>query len=268
MACGHRPAIAVAGESFGVSATIFREGHGIINAGVVRRGPQGGTGGRTAPPKGGPGGWVPPGKTAGGLEGSSPLVYMRELAPGTDRWGADVTVISTGLWWFHVEAWADPIASWHHDAAIKIPAGQDVELMLTEGALLIERAARRIPQPPGADRPADDVDEITAMFAEAAGDAARAAQAGTRVILSPSRHTYLDVPYAEPPADPGQAERQGRVGLRLYSPRTVAESFRLGARRGARARPGARRGRDDRHAATASTEQAGRRQVPPADRRP
>jgi starch synthase (maltosyl-transferring) len=79
---------------------------------------------------------------------------MRELAPGTDRWGADVTVTSEGAWRFHVEAWGDPIASWHHDAAIKIPAGQDVELMLTEGALLFERAARRIPQPPGASRPA------------------------------------------------------------------------------------------------------------------
>jgi starch synthase (maltosyl-transferring) len=79
---------------------------------------------------------------------------MHELAPGIDRWGADVTVTSEGLWRFHVEAWADPIASWHHDAAIKIPAGQDVELMLTEGALLFERAARRIAQPPGAGRPA------------------------------------------------------------------------------------------------------------------
>jgi len=63
-------------------------------------------------------------------------------------------VTAEGLWRFHVEAWADPIASWHHDAAIKIPAGQDVELMFTAGALLFERAARRIPQPPGASRPA------------------------------------------------------------------------------------------------------------------
>ncbi len=140
--CGRRPARAVNGETFGVSATVFREGHGIINAGVVMRDPRGGTGGRAAPP------------FAGGLGGSSPLIYMSELAPGTDRWGAEVTVTSEGLWRFHVEAWADPIASWHHDAAIKIAAGQDVELMLTEGALLFERAARRIPQPPGARRPA------------------------------------------------------------------------------------------------------------------
>ena len=127
MECGRRPARAVKGETFQVSATIFREGHGIINAAAVLRDPD---------------------RKAG------PLVYMRELAPGTDRWGADVTVTSEGAWRFHVEAWGDPIASWHHDAAIKIPAGQDVELMLTEGALLFERAARRIPQPPGASRPA------------------------------------------------------------------------------------------------------------------
>src|SRR5262249_34908810 len=104
--------------------------------------PRGGTGGRAAPP------------FAGGLGGSSPLIYMRELAPGTDRWGTDVTVTGEGVWRFHVEAVGDPIARWHHDAASKIPAGRDVELMLTEGALLFERAARRIPQPPGASRPA------------------------------------------------------------------------------------------------------------------
>jgi hexosaminidase len=32
-------------------------------------------------------------------------------------------------------------------------------------------------------------------------------------------------PLRRPSADPGQVERQGRVGLRLYSPKTVAESF-------------------------------------------
>jgi starch synthase (maltosyl-transferring) len=122
---GSRPAKAVAGETFQVSATVFREGHGVIGTGVVLRDP-----------------W----RTLG------PVTPMRELAPGTDRYGADVTVTSEGLWRFHVEAWADPIASWHHDAAIKIPAGQDTELVLAEGALLFERAVRRIPQPLGASR--------------------------------------------------------------------------------------------------------------------
>jgi len=137
--CGRRPAKAVAGETFQVSATLFREGHGLVNAAAVLRDPD-----RVA----------------------SPLIYMRELAPGMDRWGTDVTVTGEGVWRFHVEAWGDPIASWHHDAAIKIPAGQDVELMLAEGALLFERAARRIPQPPGAARPAAARAALRALVAK------------------------------------------------------------------------------------------------------
>jgi starch synthase (maltosyl-transferring) len=125
--CGRRPAKAVAGETFQVSATVIKEGHGVLGAGVVLRDPAGRLG---------------------------PLVRMRELAPGTDRYGADVTVTSEGTWHFHVESWNDSIAHWAHDADIKIPRGQDVELMLTEGALLFERAARSIRQPPGASRPA------------------------------------------------------------------------------------------------------------------
>ena len=125
--CGRRAAKAVAGETFQVSATVIKEGHGVLGAGVVLRDPAGRLG---------------------------PLVRMRGLAPGTDRYGADVTVTSEGTWHFHVESWNDPIAHWAHDADIKIPRGQDVELMLAEGALLFERAARSIRQPPGAARPA------------------------------------------------------------------------------------------------------------------
>jgi hexosaminidase len=56
-------------------------------------------------------------------------------------------------------------------------------------------------------------------------DVETAVAASVPVIVSPLSHCYLDVPYAEPCADPAQAERQGRLGLRLYSPRTVADSF-------------------------------------------
>jgi starch synthase (maltosyl-transferring) len=134
--CGRRPAKAVTGETFQVSATVIIEGHGALGAGVVLRDPSGKVG---------------------------PLIRMRELAPGTDRYGADVTVTSEGTWQFHVESWSDPIAHWDHDAGIKIPRGQDVELMLTEGALLFERAARAIRQPPGAARPAAARTDLSAL---------------------------------------------------------------------------------------------------------
>jgi hexosaminidase len=56
-------------------------------------------------------------------------------------------------------------------------------------------------------------------------DVEAAVAASVPVIVSPLSHCYLDVPYAEPSADPRQAERQGRLGLRIYLPKTAAESF-------------------------------------------
>jgi starch synthase (maltosyl-transferring) len=120
VAGGQRPAKAVTGESFEVSATVFREGHHMLGAGVALRGPDG---------------------------RRRPLAIMRELAPGTDRYGAEVTVTSEGLWHFRVEAWGDPIARWRHDAAIKVPLGQDVELTLADGALLFKQAADEVRAP-------------------------------------------------------------------------------------------------------------------------
>jgi starch synthase (maltosyl-transferring) len=114
---GCAPAKAVPHEVFAVSATVFREGHEMLGAGVVLVDPAG------AP---------------------QPLVRMHELAPGTDRYAADVAATTEGLWHFVVEAWGDPIAGWRHDAEIKIPLGQDTELMLAEGALLLQRAAAQI----------------------------------------------------------------------------------------------------------------------------
>ncbi|MFI1365011.1 alpha-1,4-glucan--maltose-1-phosphate maltosyltransferase [Streptomyces griseochromogenes] len=116
---GRRPAKAVPGESFEVSATVFREGHDAVAANVVLR-----------DPRGRPGPWTP----------------MRELAPGTDRWGATVTAGETGRWTYTVEAWSDPVATWRHLAQIKIPAGIDTGLVLAEGALLYERAAAGVPE--------------------------------------------------------------------------------------------------------------------------
>ncbi|MEV0528955.1 alpha-1,4-glucan--maltose-1-phosphate maltosyltransferase [Streptomyces sp. NPDC050439] len=115
---GRRPAKAVAGETFQVTATVFREGHEAVAANVVLR-----------DPRGRPGPWTP----------------MRELAPGTDRWGADVTPDAEGHWTYTVEAWGDPLTQWRHHAHIKIPAGIDTELVLEEGARLHERAAAGAP---------------------------------------------------------------------------------------------------------------------------
>jgi len=63
--------------------------------------------------------------------------------------------------------------------------------------------------------------------------------ASVPVIVSPLPFCYLDVPYAEPSADPAQADRQSRLGLRVYAPKPVDASFgwepgeALGSGRGA-----------------------------------
>ncbi|MFI8308665.1 maltotransferase domain-containing protein, partial [Streptomyces sp. NPDC085927] len=117
---GRRPAKAVVGEAFEVTATVFREGHDAVAAHVVLTDPEGRRG---------------------------PFTPMRELAPGTDRWGATVTAGATGHWTYTVEAWSDPVTTWRRHARIKIPAGMDTELVLEEGARLHERAAAGVPEP-------------------------------------------------------------------------------------------------------------------------
>ena len=60
-----------------------------------------------------------------------------------DRYDAWVTPDVGGAWTFEVHAWSDPIATWEHNAGLKIPAGVDVELMFEEGRLLLREGARR-----------------------------------------------------------------------------------------------------------------------------
>ena len=69
--------------------------------------------------------------------------------------------------------------------------------------------------------------QVEAEVALSRRDAETLAAATIPVIVSPLAHCYLDVPYAEPPADAdaAQADRHGRLGLRVYAPKTVASSF-------------------------------------------
>ncbi|MEY9810406.1 alpha-1,4-glucan--maltose-1-phosphate maltosyltransferase [Streptomyces albogriseolus] len=121
---GRRPAKAVVGEAFEVTATVFREGHDAVAANVVLKDPEGRPG---------------------------PFTPMRELAPGTDRWGAEVVADAPGHWTYRVEAWGDPVTTWRHVATVKVPAGIDTGLVLEEGADLFARAAAGVPRDAGQD---------------------------------------------------------------------------------------------------------------------
>ncbi len=120
---GRYPAKASVGEPFEVTALVFREGHDALNADVVLTDP---AGKRRLP------------------------VRMSRVGPEQpDRWTARVTPDSEGAWTFEVEGWSDPVETWRHNAGIKVPAGIDVELMFTEGALLFERVADQLPKRSG-----------------------------------------------------------------------------------------------------------------------
>jgi starch synthase (maltosyl-transferring) len=116
--CGAVPVKAAVGEEIAISAVSFREGHDAMGVNVLLRDPAGRKG---------------------------PWILMTPGAPGTDRWEAVVTPTSPGRWSYQIEAWGDPLETWRHDAGIKVPEGQDIDLVFEEGALLHERAAAGVP---------------------------------------------------------------------------------------------------------------------------
>ena len=129
VSCGSFSARAVVGEHLPITATVFREGHDAVAANVV---------------------WQPPGGT-----GTPPLRRMARYGDEPDRWLTTVVPDREGRWTFTVEAWSDPLATWHHAVEVKIAAGQGAgELAndLEEGAR--PRAGRPPGRPPAAGAPA------------------------------------------------------------------------------------------------------------------
>ncbi len=133
---GTLPAKATEGEPFPIRATVFREGHDAFATEAVLLRPDGGEYSRTR---------------------------MVDIAPGLDRYEAWVAANTPGAWSFRVDSWSDPYATWRHDATVKVGAGVDVELMLEEGARLMERAAEGTAygNPSQQRPPASDIDVLT-----------------------------------------------------------------------------------------------------------
>ncbi|MDQ1572072.1 MAG: hypothetical protein QOF79_2746 [Actinomycetota bacterium] len=106
------PSKAFSGEVVPFGATVFREGHDLLGVDLLLIGP----------------------------DGKQTQHRMHPGAPGTDRWETEVQLSTTGLWHYRVQAWSDDWASWLHNADIKVPIGQDVELVFREGVELLGRA--------------------------------------------------------------------------------------------------------------------------------
>jgi starch synthase (maltosyl-transferring) len=112
------PAKAVVGEAVPVRAAIYRDGHDVLGARVRWR-------------------------AAGSKEWRTAPLHLVE--PGLDQWEGELVVDSTGHHELQIEAWTDRFATWRHDAEIKASVGDpDLETVLAQGALLLDRLAKRV----------------------------------------------------------------------------------------------------------------------------
>ncbi|MFL6294698.1 MAG: alpha-1,4-glucan--maltose-1-phosphate maltosyltransferase [Actinomycetes bacterium] len=117
VSCGAFSARAVVGEHLPITATVFREGHDAVAADVVVTGPDG---------------------------SRQPFNRMERFGDQPDRWLTTVVPDREGRWTYRVEAWSDPLATWHHAVEVKMAAGQGPEELandLEEGARLLDRVA-------------------------------------------------------------------------------------------------------------------------------
>ncbi|RNI20935.1 alpha-1,4-glucan--maltose-1-phosphate maltosyltransferase [Flexivirga caeni] len=113
---GDFPTKSVTGEALTITATVFREGHDAVNASIAITDPDGAVSYRP----------------------------MTCTNPGLDTWVGTISADRPGMWSYRVEGWSDPYATWLHDAVIKVAADVDTEVMLEEGARLLERAVREV----------------------------------------------------------------------------------------------------------------------------
>ncbi|KAB1642762.1 DUF3416 domain-containing protein [Gulosibacter chungangensis] len=110
--CALFPSKAYVGEVIPFSCVAFREGHDKIAVDLVL----------TAP------------------NGDATRIRLDRGNPGLDEWQTTAQVTVEGEWQWYMEAFGDDFATWRHNAEIKVPAGIDVEVMLEEGARVLDRA--------------------------------------------------------------------------------------------------------------------------------
>ena len=115
---GDFPARATEGELLEVRATVFREGHDLVGATAILRGP----------------------------DRYVARAHLDLEIPGIDLFTGYVRVGPPGAYTLQVEGWADPVATWRHAVEVKVAADVDVTLELEEGAQLLARAAVGVPK--------------------------------------------------------------------------------------------------------------------------
>ncbi|MGW0045330.1 maltotransferase domain-containing protein [Rhodococcus sp. NPDC003348] len=118
---GRHPAKAVVGETFPVTASVWREGHDAVAATLAVRGP--------------------------GFTRSIRIPMLPGPLP--DTFAAVFTPTCPGTWTYRVEGWSDPITTWRSAIEAKLAVGQGPTELANDleiGARLFERASRTVPR--------------------------------------------------------------------------------------------------------------------------
>jgi starch synthase (maltosyl-transferring) len=116
--CGRHPVKRTTGDTVAVSADIFRDGHDVLRAAVLWRGPGDGDAWHEAP-----------------------LTPVDAHHRGV-RWAGEFAVGDPGRWTWTIEAWTDRFETWRDEVARKLAAGQeDLAGEASEGAVLLDEAA-------------------------------------------------------------------------------------------------------------------------------
>ena len=109
--CGERPAKRIVGDLVEITADIYCDGHEKIAAEALFR---------FADEKE----WR-----------RAPMWFV-----DNDRWAGAFTVERIGRYYFTIETWRDPFASWHSEVEKKSGVGQSIEADLIDGAAIVKQA--------------------------------------------------------------------------------------------------------------------------------
>jgi starch synthase (maltosyl-transferring) len=121
--CGRYAAKRTIGDTVGVRATIFRDGHDVLRAVVQFR-------------RAGEDAW-----------GERPMRRIDAHVAG-DTWAGDFEVDAIGPWEWTITAWSDAFASWRDELGRKVAFGQTgLAGELSEGAVLLRGAVARATDP-------------------------------------------------------------------------------------------------------------------------
>ncbi|MBS1837965.1 MAG: DUF3416 domain-containing protein, partial [Actinobacteria bacterium] len=185
---GH-PARAVAGDPLVVSATLVRDGHGVLAARVRWRRLE----------------------EVGGVPSTWSAVPMRDRSDGSGRWDGSIVPGAPGRYEIEVEAWLDRFATWRRDLRARVAAGQDVEVELEVGARLIESRS-------------GDVEESDRSRLHAAVDGLRSTSCSQHVRLAAGLDDAV-ASLLDGVPDPVELARSGARPLRVDDERAVHSAW-------------------------------------------